>query len=153
MKKTLIAVLAMALLLAIGCGSALAYTGDLTTSDAKIYSDSAMTNCIGAIPAGTSVLVRSYETYADIYYKGKVVYIKTSDLLQGDIEGDYNATLLKGTKVYQRADTASDHYKLKGAVTVNVCAVAGSWALVRTLNAKGIFAFVKINKLVNIKSK
>lgn len=153
MKKTMIAVLAMALLLAIGCGSALAYTGDLTTSEAKVYSDNGMTNCVGTIPAGTSVLVRSYENYADVYYNGKIVYIKKSDLLHGDISGDYNATLLKGTKVYQRANTSSDSYKIKGAVTVNVCAVAGNWALVRTLNSKGIFAFVKINKLVDIRSK
>ena len=153
MKKMLIAVLAVVLLLVIGCGSALAYTGDLTTSDTKIYSDSGMTNYVGVIPAGTSVLVRSYETYADVYYNGKVVYVKASDLLHGDITGDYNATLLKGTKVYQRANTSAKSYKVKGAVTVNVCAVAGDWALVRTLNSKGVFAFVKVSKLVDIKQK
>lgn len=152
MKKTMIAVLAMALLLAIG-GSALAATGDITTTDAKAYADAAMTTYVGTIPAGTSVLVRSYDSYADVYMNGKIVYVRPADLLKGDIEGEYNATLEKGTKVYQRANTSAKSIKLKKGGTVNVCAVSGEWALVRTTGKTGVFAYVKLEKLTNIRKK
>ena len=150
MKKTLTAVLAAMLMLALCCGSALAYTGDITTSNAKAYADPEMTQLVGAIPAGTSVLVRSYDAYADVYYNGKVVYLAPSDLLNGDITGDYNAVLLKGTKIYQRAATSAKSQKLKKDVNVNVCAVSGDWALVRTTGDLTLFAFVKVGKLTNI---
>lgn len=151
MKKTLIAILAMALLLTLFCGSALAYTGDVTTSAAKAYADAEMTKYVGTIPVGTAVLVRSHDKYADIYLNGKVVYVNVADLLTGDISGDYNATLVKGTVVYQRATTAAKSYKLKTDGSVNVCAVSGDWALVRTTGSKTLYAFVKINKLSSIR--
>lgn len=153
MKKTMMAVLAAVLMLALGCGSALAYSGDITTSNAKAYADPGMTQLLGAIPAGTSVLVRSYESYADVYYNGKVVYLAPSDLLNGDISGDYNATLPKGTKVFQRASSSARNRKLKKDVLVNVCAVSGDWALVRTTGDVTLYAFVKVGKLTNITAK
>ncbi len=153
MKKTMIAVLAAMLMLALCCGSALAYNGDITTSNAKAYADAAMTQLVGAIPAGTSVLVRSYDSYADVYYNGKVVYVAPSDLLNGDITGDYNATLPKGTKIYQRAVTSAKSRKLKKDVFVNVCAVSGDWALVRTTGDVTLFAFCKVSKLTNITAR
>lgn len=153
MKKTMIALVAAVLMLALGCGSALAYSGDVTTSNAKAYADPQMTKPVGVIPAGTAVLVRSYESYADVYYQGKVVYLAPSDLLNGDISGDYNATLLKGTRIYQRAATSAASRKLTKDVRVNVCAVSGDWALVRTTGDVTLFAFVKIGKLTNIAPK
>lgn len=152
MKKTMIAILTLALLLALS-GTALAYTGDITTCNAKAYADPDMTILVGGIPAGTSVLVRSYEKYADVYYEGKVVYLQPSDLLRGDVTGDYNATLEKGTKVYQRASSTARNAKLKKACQVNVCAVSGDWALVRTTDNSSLFAFVKVSKLTNITAR
>ena len=153
MKKTLMAILAMALMLTLFCGSALAYTGDLTTSNALAYADAAMTTFVGVIPAGTSVLVRSYDSYADVYVNGKVVYIKTSDLLHAEISSDYEATLVKGTKVYQRASTSANSAKLKKSGKVKVCAVSGDWALVQSTGKKGVYGFVKISKLTDIRMK
>ena len=151
MKKTLIAILSMALLLTLFCGSALASTGDVTTSAAKAYSDAAMTQYVGTIPAGTAVLVRSRDGYADVYLNGKVVYVDVADLLSGDISGDYDATLVKGTVIYQRATTSAKSYTIKADGSVNVCAVSGDWALVRTTGSKRLYAFVKIDKLTNIR--
>ena len=56
MKKKLIAVLAVALIAALGCGVAFAATGDITVKDAKAYADAAMTQYVGTIPAGTSLM-------------------------------------------------------------------------------------------------
>ena len=153
MKKTFVAILAMALMLTLCCGSALAYTGDLTATETKCYTTAAMTEYVGSIPAGTSVLVRSYDTYADIYVNGKVVYVKASDLLHTDIPTDYLATLKKGTKVYQQADGDAKCGKLKKNLAVKVCAISGDWALVQTTGGKGIYGFVKVSKLTGIHRK
>ncbi|MBR1821558.1 MAG: hypothetical protein IJ769_08050 [Clostridia bacterium] len=153
MKKTMVATLAVALLLTLLCGTALAYNGDLTATDAKAYSNASMTEYVGTIPAGTSVLVRSYDGYADVYVNGKVVYIDASDLLHTDIPSDYVATLVKGTKVYQRPASSAKSAKLKKDGSVKVCAVSGDWALVQTTGSKGIYGFVKVSKLTDIRTK
>ena len=91
----------------------------------------------GTIPArATAVVVRSYDSYADVYVDGKVVYISTSALLHKDISSKYVATLDAGTKVYQRADTNANEYTLKHGGTVKVCKVAGEWALVQSTGKK-----------------
>ena len=153
MKKTIVAILAMALLLTLFCGVALAVTGDLTTVDTKAYSTPAMTEYVGTIPAGTAVLVRSYENYADVYVNGKVVYVNPSDLLHTKIESNYLATLVEGTKVYQQPKTAAKSAKVKKDGTVKVCAISGDWALVQTTGSKGLYAFVKIASLTDIRMK
>ncbi len=153
MKKTIVAILAMALLLTLIGGTALAYNGDLTTVDAKAYSTPAMTEYVGTIPAGTSVLVRSYENYADVYVNGKVVYIKASDLLHTKIQSDYVATLAKGAKVYQQPKATAKAAKVKKDGTVKVCAISGDWALVQTTGSKGLYGFVKIATLTDIRMK
>ena len=153
MKKTIVAILAMALLLTLIGGTALAYNGDLTTVDTKAYSSPAMTEYVGTIPAGTSVLVRSYENYADVYMDGKVVYVDASNLLHTTISSDYVATLVKGTTVYQQPKTSAQSAKVKKNGTVKVCAISGDWALVQTTGSKGLYAFVKIAKLSDIRMK
>lgn len=150
MKRKLIAVLAVALIAALGCGVAFAATGDITIKDAKAYADASMTQYVGTIPAGTSLMVRSYDNYADVYVNGKIVYISKSALLDGDIAGPYNATLTKGTRVYQRATTSANSVKVKKTMVVNVCAIDGDWALVRTTDDKAVFAYVKLDKLTKI---
>lgn len=150
MKKKITAVLALVLLLALCCGTALAASGDITVKDAKAYADASMTQYIGTIPAGTSLLVRSYDNYADVYVNGKVVYINKSALLDGSISSPYNATLKKGTRVYQRADSSAKSVKVKKSTVVNVCEVSGAWALVRAVSDTQAFAFVKVDKLTNI---
>ena len=153
MKKTIVAILAMALLLTLCCGTALAYTGDLTATDTKCYTSPAMTEYVGTIPAGTSVLVRSYDAYADVYVNGKVVYVNAEDLLHTDIPSDYLATLAKGTRIYQQASTSAKAATLKKGHSVKVCAIKGDWALVQTTGSKGLYAFVKVSKLTDIRTK
>ena len=140
----------MLLILTLLCAQALAAGGDITIREVKAYSDPEMTNYVGTIPNATSLLVRSHEKYADVYVKGKIVYIDASALLNRDIAGPYNATLKRGTRVYQRANTSANSVKLKKSAVVNICAVSGDWALVRATDSVGAFAFVKTSKLTKI---
>ena len=151
MKKTLVAVLALVLALTVCCGAALAAGGDLTIRDAKAYSDAEMTKYAGTIPAGTALVVRSYDSYADVYLNGKVYYISNADLLDKDISGKYEATLLKGTRVYQRPSVEANTCKLKNSYSVNVCAVKDDWALVHSNNQFGAYAYVPVSYLVGIR--
>ena len=150
MKRAVFFALSVALILTLLCGQALAAGGDITIREVKAYSDPDMTNYVGTIPTATSLLVRSYEKYADVYVNGKLVYIDASALLNRDIAGPYNATLKKGTRVYQRATTSAKSVKLKKSGVVNICAMSGDWALVRSTGSLGAFAFVKTSKLTNI---
>lgn len=151
MKKTLVAILMAALVLSMFCGSALAAVGDITIKDAKVYSDPAMTVYLGTIPAYTALVVRSYDSFADVYVDGKIAYISNSTLLDKDIPAKYTAKLYKGTRVYQQATTTANSYKLRKSGTVKVCGVSGDWALVQSTGSKGYYAFVKIEKLKDIK--
>ena len=153
MKKTMIAIMAVALVLTMLCGQALAATGDLTIKDAKAYSDAAMKDYLGTIPAYTALLVRSYDSYADVRYNGRTVYISAEALLRKDAPTKYVATLSKGTKVYQRATTSANAYTLKSGGIVKICKVKGDWALVQTTGSKGLYAFVKVSKLTDIRTK
>lgn len=153
MKKAIILALSVMLILTMFCAQALAAGGDITIREVKAYSDPEMTNYVGTIPTATSLLVRSYEKYADVYVNGKLVYIDASALLNREIVGPYNATLKKGTRVYQRAATSAKSVKLKKSAVVNICAVSGDWALVRSTDSVGAFAFVKTSKLTKIVSK
>lgn len=150
MKKIIVTVLAVSLLLAMFCAQALASHGDITIKAAKLYSDSAMTEYVGTIPAYTALVVRANDSYTDVYYNGKVYYTKGSNLLNKSALGDYVATLGKGVKVYQRADSDANSYALKKSGLVQICKVKGDWALVQTLGERGLYAFVKIEKLKNI---
>lgn len=152
MKKMLIALTAAVLALVLLCGTALAVSGDITTKDAKAYSDAAMTDYVGTIPAYTALVVRSYDNYADVYVGGKVCYISASALLRKDAPTSYSAVLKKGTKVYQRADSDAAHYTLKASGTVKVCKVKGDWALVQSAGEAGLYAFVKVKSLTNIEA-
>ena len=150
MKKTIMTILAVALLLTLFCATALASHGDITVKATNVYADPALKNYVGTIPAYTALLVRSNDSYTDVYINGKVYYISKSSLLNKNLAGDYVATLDKGTKVYQRASTAARSYTLKQEGAIQVCKVKGEWALVQTLGDKGLYAFVKIDKLQNI---
>jgi len=150
MKRKIITVLAAALLLTMLCAQAMASHGDITIKDAKVYSDPAMTDYVGTIPAYTALVVRSNDSYTDVYINGKVYYVKDSVLLDKTVLGDYVAILGKGTTVYQRANTGAAKYTLKKNGVVQVCKVRGDWALVQTLGERGLYAFVKIDKLKNI---
>lgn len=152
MKKTLIAIVAAALVLTMLCGQALAVSGDITVKGVKAYSDSSMKNCVGTIPAYTALVVRSYDRYVDVYVGGKVVYIDASALLRKDAPTKYTATLKAGTNVYQRADTDAKSCELGKSVKVKICAVKDNWALVQSTGSAGLYAFVKTSKLTNIKS-
>ena len=150
MKKAILTILAVSLLLTMFCAQALASHGDITIKAAKVYADSAKKEYVGTIPAYTALVVRSNDSYTDVYINGKVYYISTSALLDSAIYGDYVATLDAGTKVYQRASTNANDYTLKKAGAVQVCKVKGDWALVQTLGTRGLYAFVKIDQLKNI---
>ena len=150
MKKTMIAVLAVTLLLAALCGQALASCGDVTIKAAKVYADPAMTEYLGTLPAYTAVVVRDYDTYADIFLVGSVVYIKPSTLMRKDITAKFTATLNKGVTVYQRPTEDANTRKIKKATAVKLCKFSGEWALVQTTGKKGLYAFAKIEDLSNI---
>lgn len=150
MKRVVLTILAVSLILTMFCAQALASYGDITIKAANVYADSAMKQYVGTIPAYTALVVRSSDSYADVYINGKVYYIKSSALLNKSVASDYVAVLSKGTKVYQRADSDANAYKLKKSGVVQICKVKDDWALVQTLGERGLYAFVKINKLKNI---
>ena len=151
MKKTLVAVMAVALILSMLCGQALASSGDFTVKDAKAYSDPAMKNYIGTIPANTALVVRDYDSYVDVYVDGRIVYIDGSTLLRKSLSAKYTGTLSKGTRVYQRADTDAVSYRLKKSISVKICKVSGDWALIQSTGKRGLYAFVQVDKLSDIK--
>lgn len=153
MRKMMVAALAIALILAVFCAQALAVTGDITVKETKIYSDAEMKNSVGVLPAYTSVLVRSYDSFADIYVDGKVRYVSPSDLLRKDASSGYYATLKKGTHIYQCPAKNANNKRLKKSCTVKLCAVKGEWALIRSTGRQGMYAFVKIEKLKEIRTK
>ena len=150
MKKTLITVLAVSLLVTMFCAQAMASYGDITVKTTKVYADTAMKKYVGSIPACTALVVRSNDSFTDVYINGKVYYIKSSDLLNKAFDCKYVAVLTSGTKIYQQADTDANDYKLKKNVAVQICKVKGEWALVQSLGERGLYAFVKISKLKNI---
>ena len=80
MKKIALSMLAAVLLLTLVFGTAFAVTGDMTIKAAKAYADPNMTKYIGTIPKYTSVLVRAYGSYADVYVNGVECFIKPSVL-------------------------------------------------------------------------
>ena len=97
-------------------------------------------------------MVRSYDSFADVYVNGKIYYISASALLRKDAPTKYTAILGKGTKVYQRATTDAKAYTVKEDGFVKVCAVKGNWALIQTTGTKGLYAFVKVDKLTNLQA-
>lgn len=150
MKKIMITVLAVSLLLAMFCAQALASHGDITVKAARAYADPTMKEYVGTIPAYTALVVRDNDSYTDVYYNGKVYYINSSNLLNKSRIYDYMAMLGKGTKVYQQASSGANSYTLKKNGVVQICAVKGDWALIQSLGERGLYAFVKLEKLKNI---
>ena len=150
MKKFALSMLAAMLLLTFVCSSALAITGDMTTKEAAAYSDPEMKHYIGTIPKFTSVLVRAYGSYANVYYKGASCFVKPSTLTQG--EYDYNfigiATLKGGSRVYQSATSASASRVTHSSRRVLVYAATNGYALIRT-KVGGVFGFVSASNLTN----
>lgn len=125
------------------------WTDDLTMWNVKAYSDAAMIHYVGTIPKETTVTVR-YGKVAALSVKGKTVYIRLNKLLNGDVAGEYNATLKRGTRVYMSASTKASSAKLKRSYVVNVCKVKGGWALVRETRGALRFRFVRVKDLKNI---
>ncbi len=150
MKKAIITILALVLLVSMFCATAMASHGDITVKTTKLYADSAMKAYVGTIPAYTALVVRSNDSYTDVYINGQVFYTSGSTLLNKSKLGDFVATLDKGAKVYQRATTDSNSYALKKKGIVQICKVKGDWALVQTLGERGLYAFVQIDQLKNI---
>ena len=150
MKRIIMTTLAVALVLTMFCATAMASLGDLTMKAAKLYADPAMTDYVGTIPAYTALVVRSNDSYTDVYINGKVYYVSDSALLNRNVLGDYVATLDRGASVYQRANTGANRYTLKKSCPVQICKVKGEWALIQTLSERGLYAFVKVEKLKNI---
>ncbi|MBQ8109835.1 MAG: hypothetical protein IJ124_06745, partial [Clostridia bacterium] len=125
----------------------------IVTRNVKAYADAQRTEYLGTIPAGTALLVRSYDKYADVYVYGKICYIDSDALLHDDLSYDFIATLTKGTRVYQRADSSAKSCKIKSKTSVKVCMVSGDWALIQTTGSKGLYGYVKLNSLTDIRFK
>ena len=154
MKKIALSILAAVLLLTLVCGSAFAVTGDITVKAAKAYADPNFTMYVGTIPAKTSVLVRAYGSYADIYVNGAEVFVKPSTLTCGTKDYDYigYATLKSGSKVFQRPSAASKSVTTSHSIKVLVYGVSNGAALVRTAD-NGVFGFVSVKNLTNLKAR
>ena len=150
MKKTMFAILAAVLVLTLLGTGALAASGAVTKKSVKAYADAGRKVYLGTIPACTAVAVRSWEDYADVYYKGGVVYVDSSALFDDDTYAKYEGVLKSGTKVYQRPSTSSASCKLSRSAEVLIIKVNGDWALIEGM-ASGMFGFVKVNKLTGIK--
>ena len=154
MKKIALSILAAVLLLTLVCGSAFAVTGDITVKAAKAYADPNFTKYVGTIPAKTSVLVRAYGNYADIYVNGVEVYVKPSALTCGKKDYDYigYATLKAGSKVFMRPSAASKYATTSHSSKVLVYAANNGVALIRT-TGKGVFGFVSAQCLTDLKAR
>ena len=154
MKKIAISVLAMVLMLALACGTAFALTGDITTKAVKAYADPDMTDYVGTIPKYTSVMVRAYGSYADIYVSDIECYINPSALTCGNYDHNYigTATLKKGAVVHQRPSSSSYYLTNRRSRRVLVYALTNGYALVRT-RVGGVFGFVKASSLKSLKAK
>lgn len=149
MKKAVLSILAVALLLAMVCGTAFAKTGDITIKSAKAYSDRDLKKYVTTIPKYTCVQVRAYGSYADIEYNGKQYYVKPSTLTRG--ERDYAwmgfATLPKGAKIYDHPTKPATVTKNGKKCRIKVYAINKGKALIR----KGTsFGFVKADDLINM---
>ena len=153
MKKFALSILAVVLMLTLLCGTALAWTGDLTLKATKAYADPGLSIYIGTIPKYTSVLVRGSGSSADIYYNGTECYVKASSLTQGKHDYDYvgYAVLKPGAVVYQRPTSHSRSVTNGKARTVMVYAMNSGYAMIRT-GSKGIFGFVDASNLYNLKA-
>lgn len=152
MTKKLTAMLALTLILTMLCSAALAVGGGLTVKDAVAYADKKLKEPIGTIAGGTSLVAETRGGVAAVYYGGQVCYIEASNLMKKDAASDYKATLEKGTRVYQRADADAASFKLKSSGTVRLCLVNGDWALVRTTGKLGLYAFVKVDDLADVRN-
>lgn len=154
MKKIALSILAVVLLLTLVCGSAFAVTGDVTTRKVKAYADPNFTKYIGTIPAKTSVLVRAYGSYADVYVNGVECFVKPSALTCGKKDYDYigYATLKAGSKVYQRPSAEAKSVTTSSEIKVLVYAASSGRALIRT-TGKGVFGFVNADCLTDLKSR
>ena len=152
MKKTVLSIIAVALLLTLVCASALASTGDITIKAAKAYSDSGLTNYIGTIPKYTCLQVRAYGSYADVTVNGVRCYVDPATLTRGEKNNDYmgTATLQKGALIYQRPTYTARYTTAKKAAKVYVYAVKKGMALIRS--KKGSFGFVSLSSLNLLKS-
>lgn len=152
MKKIALSMLAAVLLLTLVFGTAFAVTGDMTVKAAKAYADPNMTKYIGTIPKYTSVLVRAYGSYADVYVNGIECYVKPSTLTQGYYDYNYigYAVLKSGAKVFQRPSAAAKFATTSKAAPVLVYAVNDGFAIIR--NKSGVFGFVAASELANVKA-
>ena len=152
MKKFALSMLAVVLLVTLVFGTALAVSGDMTVKATTAYADPNFTKPIGTIPKYTSVLVRAYGSYCDVYVNGFECFVKPSALTRG--EYDYNyigfATLKAGSNVYQRPSIAAKSVTTGSARPVLVYAVSDGYALIRS--SKGVFGFVSAENLTNVKA-
>ena len=142
------------MLLTLVLGTALAVTGDITTHDVKAYADPNFTKYVGTIPAKTSVLVRAYGSYADIYVNGVECFVSPSALTCGKKDYDYigYATLKSGATVYQRPSASSKTVVTSSDIKVLVYAASDGLAMVRT-TGKGVFGFVNAKSLTDLKAR
>ena len=154
MKKIALSLLAAVLLLSLVFGTAFAVTGDITTRDVKAYADPNFKKYVATIPAKTSVLVRAYGSYADVYVNGVECFVSPSALTCGKKDYDYigYATLKAGSKVFMRPSAASKYATTSHSSKVLVYAANNGVALIRT-TGKGVFGFVSAQCLTDLKAR
>ena len=152
MKKIALSLLAAVLLLTLVFGTAFAVTGDMTIKAAKAYADPNFTKYIGTIPKYTSVLVRAYGSYADVYVNGVECFVKPSALTQGNYDYNYigYAVLKSGAAVFQPPSASAKYTRTSKAAPVLVYAVNDGFAIIRSKS--GVFGFVAATELTNVKA-
>ena len=144
MRKRIMTALAVVMLLALGCGYALADVGDVITTDSKAYYDALANHYAGVIPANTSVLVDEYGPFISrIVVKNKTVYVATRTLKHSANRASQVTTLRKGIKVYQQPSFFSTFAEVDKETRVYVCSVKGDWVMVRG-GSRGIYAYVPL---------
>lgn len=147
-KKILAALLALTLL-TLCLASALAFSGDITVTGVKAFSDKEGKNYVGTIPAYTAVLVNAVKKgVAQAYVNGQVVYVKASGLLRNRVSPSYVAGIKSGARVYQRPSSSASSATVDNTL-VYVYRIKHGWALVST-TTKNMFGFVPASSLLNL---
>ena len=96
--------------------------------------------CAQALASHGDLTIKATKLYKDSSMKEYVATLPA-----------YTALVVRSNDSYtERADSGANSYKLKSSGVVQICKVKGEWALVQTLGERGLYAFVKVEKLQNI---
>ncbi len=106
------------------------YSALVSSDNAPVYSDAALTKKIGTLELLTIVTVGATKNgIAAVKVNGRVCYMSAGSLTAVD-DIAIPATVSSTTYVYAEPSTDAKSAKLKAGVTVNVLATNGDWAMI-----------------------